>query len=70
MSNVKWGRANDGFVSSKDGRWRITPLYCGCVNPQFYELWFNDKLVSGSNSTQREAKEEAERYLASCPPPP
>lgn len=37
---VAWKRSSDGFCESADGKWHITPLYCGCVKPQFFELWF------------------------------
>lgn len=58
---IRWKRANDGFVESHDGRWRIVPLYCGCTRPQAFELLRDDKSVSAYNSTQREAKDEADR---------
>lgn len=56
---IRWKRANDGFVESHCGRWRITPLYWGCVNPQSYELWRDDKKVEGHIATQAEAKRVA-----------
>lgn len=58
---VRWKQAVEGFVHSHCGRWRIVPLYCGCTRPQMYELLRDDKVVSGSCSTQREAKDEADR---------
>ena len=61
---IKWRRANDGFVESYDGRWQIQPLYWGCVNPQSFDLYLDGKVVSRMNSTQREAKQEAERLRA------
>lgn len=71
---LKWARSNDGFCDSKCKRYKITPLYCGCVKPQFFELWFYPKgfgedgfrgervKVSSMSSSQREAKEDAERH--------
>jgi len=61
MAKVRWKRANDGFVSSHCGRWRITPVYGGLTRAEWYELWHDDKSVSGHCATQREAKEDAER---------
>lgn len=57
---IRWRRASEGFVESRDGRWRIVPLYCGSTRPQLYDLTRDDKVVSGYHATQREAKEEAE----------
>lgn len=58
---IRWKRANDGFVESHCGRWRITPQYGGLTRPECFQLWLDDKLVSGWNQNQREAKEDAER---------
>jgi hypothetical protein len=58
---IRWKRANDGFVESHCGRWRITPQYGGLTRPECFQLWLDDKLVSGWNANQREAKEDAER---------
>lgn len=63
MASVHWKRANDGFVESHCGRWRITPLYCGCTRPQSYELWF-DNQSKGWYSSQREAKDDVRDRLA------
>lgn len=60
---IRWKRANDGFVESRDGRWRITPLYWGCTRPQMFELFRDGKSVATYCSTQREAKEAAERLV-------
>ena len=57
---IRWKRADDGFVESHDGRWRITPLYWGCTRPQVFELHCDGKCVASYCSTQREAKESAE----------
>lgn len=56
---IRWKRARDGFVESHDGRWRISPLYCGCTRPQSFQLW-KDNADRGWFSTQREAKAAAE----------
>lgn len=59
---IRWKRAQDGFVESHCGRWRIVPLYCGCVNPQAYKLKMNGEVVAWFCGTQRDAKAEAERF--------
>jgi hypothetical protein len=61
---IRWKRANDGFVISHCGKWKITPAYAGCARPQDYVLWCDGKVVSRMHATQREAKADAE-YLAS-----
>jgi hypothetical protein len=61
---IRWKRANDGFVESRDGRWLIAPLYAGCTRPQMFELFRDGKSVATYCSTQREAKEAAERLVS------
>jgi hypothetical protein len=35
---VRWKRSlGEGFVSSHDGRWHISPLYMGTTRPQGYQ---------------------------------
>lgn len=58
---ISWKRANDGFVESHCGHWKITPLYWGCTRPQLFELWRDGKKVAGHCATQKEAKAEAKR---------
>jgi hypothetical protein len=58
---IRWKRSSDGFVESRDGRWRISPLYWGCTRPQMFELLRDGKRVASYCSTQREAKDSAER---------
>lgn len=60
---IKWKRADEGFVMSHDGQWKIEPLYWGCTRPQMYRLYREGKTISTGCSTQREAKEEAEQWL-------
>ncbi len=57
---IRWKRATGGFVLSRDGRWQIVPLYCGCTRPQLYDLLCDGHVVSGYHANQREAKESAE----------
>jgi hypothetical protein len=66
MSNrrIAWKPSEDGFAESKDGHWRIVPLHCGCVKPQWFELKRDGKVVSGWLNTQREAKDEADRLCS------
>ena len=56
---VKWKRSCEGFVDSHCGVWAILPLYCGCVDPQCYELRRNGKRVGTWFDTQTDAKHEA-----------
>jgi len=60
---IKWKRSHEGFVDSHCGRWRISPLYCGCVNPQFYELRDNGKKVGSWYNTQADAKQKAHEKM-------
>lgn len=60
---IKWKRSNDGFCDSKDGKWKITPLYMSCVNPQAFKLTYEGTVVDSMASTQREAKASAEQWL-------
>lgn len=59
---IKWGPSSDGYCTSKDGKWKIVPLYCGRVKPQMYELRHDGKR-EGWHTTQRLAKERAEVAL-------
>jgi len=59
---IQWNRSEDGYVESKCGMWKITPLYWGCVRPQNYQLWLGSKKCGGFHETQTEAKKAAERY--------
>jgi hypothetical protein len=64
MSNrrsITWKRSQDGYCDLEDGRWRIVPLHCGRVKPQWFEPRRDGKVVSGWHNTQREAKDEADR---------
>jgi len=58
---VKWKRSDDGYASSHCGRWKIVPLYCSCVKPQFFDLYRDGKKVRSMMASQREAKLEADR---------
>lgn len=60
---IKWKRPNDGFCYSRDGEWRIVPLFCGCVKPQFFDLYYKNEKICSMLFTQREAKERAEEVL-------
>lgn len=63
MGKIQWKRSNDGFVDSKCGKWVIVPLYCGSTRAQFFELKHERKTITRMASSQREAKEDAERWL-------
>lgn len=53
---IRWGRSEDGYVDSRCGRFKIRPLYCSCVKPQWYETTYYGKTISRWCSTQRDAK--------------
>lgn len=57
---VKWNRSEDGYVTSKCGRFHIDPLFMGCTTAQAYHL-----NGVGYYNTQREAKVAAESLVAS-----
>lgn len=60
---IKWGRSEDGYVDSKCRRYKIKPLYFGCVKPQWFEARYYAEVISRWCSTQREAKEVCEGHL-------
>lgn len=72
---AEWKRSADGFCESVDGKWYITPLYCGRVKPQFFDLWYYPRGIHvlprrqllSMAASQRECKEwvaNAENYPA------
>ena len=67
---LKWNRSVEGYCDSKDGRFSISPLYCGRVKPIFWMLTDNKtKRQSRSHFTQHEAKEAADRMINPPPKP-
>lgn len=58
---VKWKRSDDGYANSHCGHWKIVPLYCSCVKPQFFDLYRDGKKVRSMMASQREAKMAADR---------
>jgi hypothetical protein len=62
-AKIAWKRSNEGFVDSKDGKWSISPLYCGGTRPQFFELSYERRTITRLASSQRDAKDEAEGWL-------
>ena len=58
---IKWKRSDDGYATSHCGQWKISPLYFGCVNPQWYELHHDGTKIGSMFETQRDAKTEADR---------
>jgi|HubBroStandDraft_6_1064221.scaffolds.fasta_scaffold240778_3 hypothetical protein len=61
---IKWNKSKGNFCESKDGHWRIVPLYCGTTRAQAYELWRDDHVISSFLGNQKTAKEAAEQILA------
>jgi len=67
---INWGRSEEGYCTSKCGRFEISPLWCGRVKPIFWKL--KDKKTGRETQscfTQREAKLTAEHWLNPPPPP-
>lgn len=69
---IRWKPADDGFVESHCGRWRITPIYGGGTRPESYSLF--EVGADGRwtrrgwyEPTQREAKEHADRLTKAVP---
>jgi len=61
------GRSDNGFIESKCGRFQIIPFWWGRCTPQEYVVKYNKnnekiKIRSGCD-TQKEAKQEAEKWL-------
>lgn len=65
LKTIRWKQSRDGFVESHDGRWRITPLFCGSTRAQEFELSLDNKVIDRFCESQRDAKEAAERFIAS-----
>lgn len=61
---IVWKRPTGGYCESACGRWKISPLYCGRVKPQFYELRCDGKVIAARRTTQRAAKAAAEVVAA------
>ena len=60
---IKWGRSQEGYVTSKCGRFEISPKFWGNANPTGYELTFcSQKIGDFEYETQAQAKEEAESF--------
>lgn len=60
---IKWTKSKEGYVESKCGRFAITPLWCGRVQPVFFKLLDKEtKMETRSCFTQREAKQTAQRW--------
>ncbi len=53
---IRWSRSEDGYCESKDGRFKIRPLYYGRCSAQSYEV--RDVTVPGkyTGDTQRACK--------------
>lgn len=76
-TKIQWNRSEDGFVTSKCGRWSVSPVYLGRVNAIGYELSdatvdpestarFSRVVYGGAGYTQRDCKERAQ-VLANKP---
>jgi len=63
-TRIKWNRSEDGFTSSKCGRFTITPMFRGCERPTGFKVQDNATgRCLGERETQRDAKETAEMQL-------
>lgn len=74
---ISWHKPSRDFVSSKCGRFNISPTYGGGTRPESYALHYlrpgppgqkdSVQSVAGHCQTQREAKERAEEFYAEIP---
>ena len=63
---IKWNRSENGFVTSKCGRFSVDPLFMGCETAQAYEVFDcspTGKRIARFLNTQREAKQAAQDFL-------
>jgi hypothetical protein len=62
---IKWQRSEDGFVTSKCGRYKIKPQFAGRVQPIWYQI--EDTLPGGhgmaTKDTQKDCKEWVEQQV-------
>jgi hypothetical protein len=69
MADIKWNKSDDGYVSSKCGRFDIEPIFMGRTTAQCFRIMFRppftDKRVEVGKyiDTQRDAKVAAEDFL-------
>jgi len=64
--SIRWQRSQDGYVTSRDGRWSITPEYYGGTRAMSYAVRDLSGRWSGSSSghdTQHHAKLYVEELL-------
>ena len=63
---IKWGRSEDGFVTSKCGRYRIVPQFAGRVQPIWYQVEDRNPCGYGMATlgTQKECKDWVERQTS------
>jgi len=59
---IKWTKSDDGFSESRDGRFRIEPVFLGRTRPVWYKLYIDGVQQRLNCSTQSEAKAKAERF--------
>jgi hypothetical protein len=65
MTKTKWNRSEDGNVRSKDGRFEVEALFCGCETAQCYRLADTAGSGGGVFDTQRDAKHAADNVVTS-----
>ena len=72
MPVVRWGKSEDGYVTSKCGRFKIIPEFCSRVRPIWYRV--EDTQPGGLGmawkETQTKCKEWVENGLNPPPPDP
>lgn len=61
---IRWRRSNDSYATSHCGRWKISPLFWGCIHPQWFELRRDDVKIDSMFETQRAAKVMADELDA------
>jgi len=53
---IKWHRSEDGFCSSKCGRYKIKPLYMGRAQPVMFRITDTVTKKAHEGFTQRDCK--------------
>jgi len=67
MTEVQWGRSEDGYAESKCGRFRIIPIFAGRVQPIWYQVIDKETGDKAQRDTQHECK--AWSHARVNPPP-
>lgn len=65
-TTILWAKPRDGFVSSRCGRFTISPVYCGSTRPETYSLFYksgtDERKLGDFHANQRDAKRCAQDF--------